>query len=195
MMNNIDTIIENVIQIWFGTETKSFPALLDLGKIRIGGAIISSAQILMFVVCIVIMIIFSLLVYKTKIGKSMRAVSQNMVTAQLMGINVKLIISATFFAGGFMAAVAGTLVGAYYHSVDTTMAFSVGLKTFAAAVLGGVGNLPGAVIGGIIIGVAETMGATYISSTFRDGIPFIILIIVLLFKPTGLLGKKTVEKM
>lgn len=189
------TIIENVIQIWFGTETKRFPALMNLGKIHVGKAIISSAQILMFVVCIVVMLVFSFIVYKTKVGKSMRAVSQNMVTARLMGINVRLIISATFFAGGFMAAVAGTLVGAYYHCVDTTMAASVGLKTFSAAVLGGVGNLPGACIGGFIIGVAETMGATYISSTFRDGIPFIILIAVLLFKPTGIFGKKTVEKM
>ena len=141
------------------------------------------------------MIVFSIIVYRTKIGKSMRAVSQNMVTAQLMGINVKFVISATFMVSGLLAAVAGTLVGTYYQAIDTMMSASVGMKTFAAAVLGGVGSLPGAMVGGLLVGVAESIGASYISSGYRDGIAFAILILVILIKPSGIFGQKMVEKM
>ena len=191
----IATVIENAIQIWIGTETHQFPNFLNFGKFRIGSAIITSTQILVFLISVVLMILFSLLVYRTKIGKSMRAVSQNMVTAQLMGINVKLIISTTFMVSGLLAAVAGTLVGSYYQAIDTLMSSSVGMKTFAAAVLGGVGSLPGAMVGGLLVGVAESIGASYISSGYRDAIAFAILIIVILVKPSGIFGKKIVEKM
>jgi len=191
----ISIIIENIIRVWIGTETKHFPNFLYFGKFHIGNAIVTSTQVFIFLISIFLMGILSLIVYKTKIGKSMRAVSQNPVAAKLMGINVKLVISGTFMMGGFLAAVAGTLISAHYQAVDTLMSSSVGMKTFAAAVLGGVGSLPGAMIGGIFVGVAESIGASYISSGYRDGIAFAILILVLLFKPSGLLGKKVVEKM
>lgn len=139
--------------------------------------------------------ILSLVVYKTKVGKSMRAVSQNAMCSKLMGINVKLVISGTFMLSAILACCSGILVGAYYQNIDTTMGFSVGMKTFAAAVLGGVGSLPGAMLGGIIVGVAETIGASYINSGYRDAISFAILIIVLLVKPSGIFGRTSANKM
>ena len=191
----IATVIDNVIQIFIGTETKAFPNFLNFGKIKVGTIVINFTQILIFLICIVIMAIFSLVVYKTKFGKSMQAVSQNMIAAKLMGIDTKFIISITFIMSGVLAALAGSLVGTYYGAIDTTLGASVGMKTFSAAVLGGVGSLPGAMIGGLIVGLAEALGASYISSGYRDAIAFVILILVLLIKPTGILGKTTVEKM
>ena len=189
------TLVDNGIQIWIGTETRPFPNFLNFGKFYIGTAVISYTQVIIFVLCITLMLLLSFVVYKTKVGKSMRAVAQNETCAKLMGINVRLVISATFTVGAILACVSGILVGAYYQNIDTTMGFSVGMKTFAAAVLGGVGSLPGAMLGGIIVGMAETIGASYISSGYRDAIAFAILIIVLLVKPSGIFGKATSTKM
>ena len=124
----------------------------------------------------------------------MRAVSQNAMCSKLMGINVKLVISGTFMLSAILACCSGILVGAHYQNIDTTMGFSVGMKTFAAAVLGGVGSLPGAMLGGILLGVIENLSKAYISSTLSDAIVFGVLIVVLLVKPTGLLGKAMREK-
>lgn len=191
----ISTVIDNAIQIWFGTETKAFPNFLDFGKFTIGKTVISWTQIIILTVSLLLMIAFSLIVYKTKAGKSMRAVAQNVNAARLMGIDVKLVISATFIVSAILACISGSLVGSYYQTIDTMMGFSVGMKTFAAAVLGGVGSLPGAMLGGLIVGVVETIGASYISSGYRDAIAFLILILVLLIKPSGILGKQKIEKM
>lgn len=191
----IGTFIENAIQVWIGTDTKAFPNFLDLGKIQLGSTVISYTQIIIFAICIVLMLVLSLIVYKTKIGKSMLAVSQNTTCATLMGINVKLVIAGTFVVSAILACVSGVLVGSYYQNIDTTMSFTVGMKTFAAAVLGGVGSLPGAVLGGLIVGLAEAIGASYIHSGYRDAIAFGILIVVLLVKPSGILGKQSVDKM
>lgn len=191
----ISTVIDNAIQIWFGTETKAFPNFLDFGKFTIGKTVISWTQIIILTVSLLLMIVFSLIVYKTKIGKSMRAVAQNVNAARLMGIDVKQVISATFIVSAILACISGSLVGAYYQTIDTMMGFSVGMKTFAAAVLGGVGSLPGAMLGGLIVGIVETIGASYISSGYRDAIAFLILILVLLIKPSGILGKQKIEKM
>lgn len=191
----IGTIIDNSIQIWFGTETKSFPNFLDYGKITVGTTVISWTQIIILMVSFGLMVLFSFIVYKTRMGKNMRAVAQNAWAAKLMGVDVKLIISATFIISACLACVAGVMVGSYYQTIDTTMGFSVGMKTFAAAVLGGVGSLPGAMLGGLIVGIVETIGASYISSGYRDAIAFIILILVLLVKPSGIFGKQKIEKM
>ena len=190
----IATVIDNVIQIFIGTETKAFPNFLNFGKLKVGNLVVNSTQVLIFAICVVIMLAFSLLV-KTKFGKAMQAVSQNIVAAKLMGIDTKFVISATFIMSGVLASLAGSLVGTYYGAIDTTLGASVGMKTFSAAVLGGVGSLPGAMIGGLIVGLAEALGASYISSGYRDAIAFVILIMVLLIKPTGILGKTTIEKM
>lgn len=127
-------------------------------------------------------------------GRAMRSISQNVTAAYLMGVNVNQVISTTFIMSAALAAVSGILVGMYYQAIDVNMSLSVGMKTFAAAVLGGVGVLPGAMIGGLIIGVAESIGASYISSGYRDAIAFAIMIIVLIVRPTGILGKKDLEK-
>lgn len=191
----IGTFIENAIQVWVGTETKHFPSILPTGRIELGNAVLSYTQIFIFIICVILMASTSLIVYKTKIGKSMLAVSQNATCAKLMGINVKLIIAGTFTVAAILACFSGVLVGSYYQNIDTTMSFTVGMKTFAAAVLGGVGSLPGAVIGGIIVGLSEAIGASYISAGYRDAFAFGILIIVLLVKPSGILGKQSIDKM
>ena len=190
----VGTIIDNCVLLFFGSETKPYPNMLDFGRFEVGGAIISWLQIIILIVAVLLMLITSFLVYKTKIGKAMRATAQNADAAKLMGVNVGGVISFTFIVGSALAAVAGTMVGMYYQAIDSTMGFSVGMKTFAAAVLGGVGVLPGAMVGGLAIGVIETIAASYISSGYRDAIAFAILILVLLFKPSGLFGKKQITK-
>ena len=124
----------------------------------------------------------------------MRATEQNTKAASLMGINVNFVISVTFFLTGASAAIAGSLISGYYQLVYPTMGFMAGLNAFAAAILGGIGSLPGAVIGGLVVGVSESLGATFLGSTYRDSIAFIILIIVLIVRPTGLFGKKAITK-
>lgn len=190
----VSQVINNSVLVFFGSETKLFPDVFHLGKITIGGVIITYLQIIILVVALLLMVILSILVYKTKVGKAMQATAQNANAARLMGINVNQIITLTFFIGSMLAAVAGTLVGMYFESVDVAMAGAISMKTFAAAVLGGVGVLPGAMLGGVLLGLVETIVAGYISSGYRDAIAFAILIIVLVFRPAGLLGKKTTTK-
>lgn len=124
----------------------------------------------------------------------MRAISQNPLAAQLVGVNVNAVITMTFIMGSVIAVIAGSMVGMHYRTIDTAMAVSVSSKTMAAAILGGIGYLPGAVVGSLIIGVSETLFSAYISSGYKDAIAFCILIIFILFKPTGLFGKKNVVK-
>jgi branched-chain amino acid transport system permease protein len=131
---------------------------------------------------------------KTKIGTAIRAVSNNMTASSLMGINIDTVISFTFAIGSALAGAAGILYSINYPSIDPLMGLLPGLKAFIAAVLGGIGNFPGAALGGLVIGVVETMTVGYLSPTFRDAVAFAILIIILIFKPTGLLGTKEIEK-
>jgi branched-chain amino acid transport system permease protein len=188
------TIIDNSVMLFFGSETKPYPNMLDFGKIIVGDVIITWTQIIILSVVLLLMIALSLVVNNTKIGKAMRCTAQNTDAARLMGINVNAVISFTFVISSVLAGISGVLVGMYYNSIDSFMGFSVGMKTFASAVLGGVGVLPGAMVGGILVGIIETIGASYISSGYRDAIAFTILILVLLFKPSGLFGKKQVNK-
>ena len=140
------------------------------------------------------MALLTYIVQKTKLCKAMRAASFDTETAQLMGIDSDRVISMTFCIGSALAAAAGVLVGVYYNTIDPLMGIMPGLKAFVAAVLGGIGILPGAVVGGIILGVIEALVAGFLSSTFRDAAAFAILILVLLIKPSGLFGKNTNEK-
>lgn len=188
------TIIDNVVLLFFGSETKPYPNMIDLGRFQLGSVSISSSQVIILIITLVLMLTLSFLIYKTKFGRAMRSTSQNPDAAKLMGVNVNLVISVTWIISSALAAIAGTLVGMYYQTIDINMGFSVGMKTMASAVLGGVGVLPGAMLGGLIVGVIETLGASYISSGYRNAIAFAILILVILFKPTGLLGKAKVSK-
>ncbi len=173
---------------------RTFPALFDNVAINIGSLVINGQQLLILGITCVLMIVLTYIVQRTKMGKAMRAASFDTETAQLMGINADRIISFTFAIGSSLAAVAGVLVGVYYNSIDPLMGIMPGLKAFVAAVLGGIGILPGAVVGGIILGVVEALVSGFISSTFRDAAAFAILILVLLFKPAGIFGKNTQEK-
>ena len=173
---------------------RTFPALFDNVAINIGSLGINGQQLLILGITCVLMIVLTYIVQRTKMGKAMRAASFDTETAQLMGINADRIISFTFAIGSSLAAVAGVLVGVYYNSIDPLMGIMPGLKAFVAAVLGGIGILPGAVVGGIILGVVEALVSGFISSTFRDAAAFAILILVLLFKPAGIFGKNTQEK-
>ena len=173
---------------------RTFPAVFDSVAINIGPLVINGQQMLILGLTCVLMVLLTYIVQKTKIGKAMRAASFDTETAQLMGIDSDRVISITFGIGSALAAVAGVLVGVYYNSIDPLMGIMPGLKAFVAAVLGGIGILPGAVAGGIILGVVEALVSGFLSSTFRDAAAFAILILVLLFKPSGLFGKNTREK-
>ena len=143
-------IIDNTIMLAFGSETKPFPNHFDFGRIEIGSVVISWVQIIILATALTLMLILSFVVYKTKIGKAMRCTSQNAEAARLMGISVNRVIAFTFIISGVLACISGNLVGMYYQTVDITMGASIGMKTFASAILGGVGVLPGAMVGGLV---------------------------------------------
>ncbi len=190
----VSIFLQNMGMLLWGSETKNFPMVLNLGTTNIMGVKISYFQLLIMAVCFILMATLTVIIQKTKMGKAMRATAQNMEAAKLMGIHVDQVISFTFFLGAALAAVAGIMIGMYYQTVDPMMGFMTGLKAFAAAVLGGIGVLPGAVIGGLLIGVIETLSAGYIHGGYRDAIAFAILIAVLMVKPTGLLGRQVQKK-
>jgi branched-chain amino acid transport system permease protein len=178
----------------FGAAPKSFPTLIPAYPIKLGALSLNSNQLVVLAVTLALLLTLRFIVLKTKIGMAMRALAFNPEAAALMGINTDVVISFTFGLGSALAAAAGILFAVNYPAIDPLMGILPGLKAFVAAVLGGIGNLPGAALGGIIIGVTETFVAGYISSTYRDAIAFGILILILLIKPSGLLGKKEIEK-
>ena len=181
--------------MYFVTPTpRTFPNVIDNIAYNIGPFVVNGQQMMIMGITLILMVILTYIVQKTKLGKAMRAASFDVETAQLMGINADRVISYTFCIGSALAAAAGVLVGVYYNSIDPLMGIMPGLKAFVAAVLGGIGILPGAVTGGIILGVIEAMVSGFLSSTFRDAAAFGILILVLLFRPSGLLGKNRREK-
>jgi branched-chain amino acid transport system permease protein len=193
----VSYFLQNMALLIWGANPRVFPSLLK-GKepLRLAGGklIISAESILTIVSIIVIMIVLTLFVNKTKAGKAMRAVSEDNGAAQLMGINVNQSISLTFAIGSALAAVAGVLMCSAYPVLMPTTGAMPGIKAFTAAVFGGIGSIPGAMIGGLILGVIEIFAKSYISTELSDAIVFACLIIVLLVRPTGLLGKKANEK-
>lgn len=192
----VSFIIQNVLSVEyvFGSEKKVFPSLNLFGSIQFGNITIQSSQLIMFVVAVILLCVLTFIVNKTKIGLSMRATEQNPRAAKLMGINVNFVISFTFFLGGASAAIAGALIGGYYQVISPTMGSMIGLKAFAAAVVGGIGVLYGSVVGGLVVGVSECLAAQYIGSNVRDPMAFVILILILIIKPNGLFGKKGITK-
>ncbi|MEG0912533.1 MAG: branched-chain amino acid ABC transporter permease [Oscillospiraceae bacterium] len=192
----VSFIIQNFLSMEniFTSEKKGFPSLNLFSNIQFGTLTIQSSQIIMFVVALILLGILTYLVNKTKIGLAMRATEQNAKAASLMGVNVNFVISFTFFLGGCTAAIAGTLIGGYYQIISPTMGAMIGLKAFAAAVVGGIGILYGSVVGGLVVGVVECIAAQYLGSNVRDPMAFVILILILIIKPNGLFGKKGVSK-
>lgn len=191
----VSYVLEYTTQYFAGSDVKTFPTdLLENTAFSLGGVRITMMQIYIFVITIILMVLLTYIVNKTKMGRAMRAVSVDEDAAKLMGINVDTTISFTFFLGSCLAGVAGVLVGVYYNSINPLMGMTPGLKAFIAAVFGGIGNIPGAMIGGLFIGIAETLVTAYGSSLYKDAIVYVILILVLILKPDGLLGKNVKEK-
>jgi branched-chain amino acid transport system permease protein len=191
----VSLLLENGGQVVFGAEPKFFPELFRKRNIDlIQGASINSADVVVLIIAFLLMIALQLVVYRTKTGRAMRAVSFNLQSAKLMGINTDRIIAFTFALGSALAAAAGVLVAIRIPRIDPLMGIIVGLKAFVAAVLGGIGNIPGAMLGGLLIGITETMVVGYLSPTYKDAVAFAILILILLFRPSGLLGTVAQEK-
>jgi len=178
----------------FGPNFYAFPRPFRVVAIQAWSITFTNLQAIILAVTVACLLALQFVVYRTRVGRGMRAVSYDGVTAGLMGVNVNAVISFTFGLGAALAGVGGVLYGIAYPQINTFMGIMPGLKAFTAAVLGGIGNIPGAVLGALIMGEAETMTAAYLSSTYRDGIAFLLLIGVLLWKPTGILGKPPPEK-
>ena len=190
----VQSIINNGIIVIYSSESKAFTNVLNFGKISFGSVVITWLQVILITVAVVIMLVVTFVVKKTRFGSAMRATAQNPRAARMMGIKVDHVITQTFLISAAISAVSGVMVGLYYQTIETTMATVVGSKAFAAAVLGGIGELHGAVIGGFVIGVLETLVSVYISKGYRDAIAFAVLIIVLIIRPQGIFGKKHIEK-
>ena len=190
----VSYFLEASTQKVMGTGVKTFPQVLANQKIMLGGVMITTQQIAIFVITIVLMLLLQYIVRKTKVGRAMRAVSVDADAARLMGVNVDMTISYTFAIGSALAGAAGVLVGLYYNSINPLMGMLPGVKAFIAAVFGGIGIIPGAMFGGFFIGIVETLVSGYGSSLYKDAGVYIILIIILVVKPAGLLGKNVKEK-
>ncbi len=191
----VSIFLENFGQFLFGAEPKYFPEILPDRAIEgVGELTITVNQVILLVATGVLLVALRFIVMKTRIGTAMRALSFNPTAASLMGINTSVVISFTFALGSALAAAAGILNAINYPSIDPLMGILPGIKAFVAAVLGGIGNIPGAALGGLILGVLETMVVGYISPMYRDAIAFAVLIIILIIKPSGLLGKAEREK-
>ncbi|MCI8274443.1 MAG: branched-chain amino acid ABC transporter permease [Lachnospiraceae bacterium] len=190
----VSYIIQNMMMIIFDSTKKTFPKLFDFGNVVFLGVTLTSTQIAMFLIALAFLVLLTVVVNYTKVGLAMRASRENARAANMMGIDVRGIVTFTFFISGMCAAVAGVLVSGYYQMVYSTMGTEAGLKGFSAAVLGGIGVLHGSVVGGIIIGVAEALAVTYLGGSFRSATAYIVLFIVLLIRPSGLFGKDNIVK-
>lgn len=190
----VSFILQNVVMLVYGPQDKSFPPLVPSQKYFLGNATITLMQLIILTVSVAEMVFLNFFVKKTKLGKAMRATSQDIKMASLVGISPNKVITLAFLLGSVFASTAGILFGLYYNTINFHDGYLAGLKAFAAAVLGGIGNIPGAMLGGILIGLAEGFGAGYLSSEWKNVFAFLILILILIFKPTGLLGERISDR-
>jgi len=198
----VSIVLQNLAMIFWGRQYLSFPPVIEVQVYDVLGATVSNIQILILIVAALTMGGLLLLVNRTRLGRAMRATAQNREVAGLMGVDVNRVIAATFIVGSALAAVAGLLIASYYGIAHYNMGFLLGLKAFSAAVLGGIGNIPGALLGGLLLGVIESLGAGYIGdltggflgSHYQDIFAFLILILVLTFRPSGLLGERVADR-
>lgn len=191
--------LQNLALMIWGGEIQSYPrevlpSVFYSEAIKFGDVVITWIQVFILTITVVFMALLHYIIHRTSVGTAMRAISQDKTTAALMGVNVNRVISFTFAIGSGMGAVAGIMVGLYYNAIFHMMGFVMGVKAFAAAVLGGIGSVPGAMLGGGLLGVAEALGAGYLSSAYRDGISYGVMILIILFKPSGLIGRSTTER-
>ena len=198
----VSIVLQNLAMLVWGRNYHAFPPILPTSDIDIFGATITSLQIAIIAIAALMMAGLIILIHRTRLGRAMRATSENPPIAQLMGVNINQVISLTFIIGSALAAVAGLMVSANYSIAHYYMGFMLGLKAFTAAVLGGIGNIAGAVLGGILLGLIESLGAGYIGdltggflgSHYQDIFAFFVLICVLIFRPSGLIGEKVSER-
>ncbi len=198
----VSIVLQNLAMMIWGKQYTPFPSIFANEPYHIAGAVITPLQVSIIVLAAVIMLGLWLLVQKTKLGRAMRATAQNPSVASLMGVNVNQVIAMTFILGSCLGAVAGIMVAANYGQAHAYMGFLLGLKAFCAAVLGGIGNIAGAVIGGLLLGIIESVGAGYLGdltnnflgSQYQDIFAFLVLILVLVFRPSGLMGEKMAER-
>ena len=190
----VSYLLQNSMIYYLGPEVRAFPSPIPNKIFRVFGLVFNSKQLVVFFTTILVMVILQIIVRHTKMGKAMRAVSVNREAAQLMGINVDRVISFTFALGSGLAGIAGVLVGVYYNSISPMMGVTPGLKAFVAAVVGGIGSIPGAMVGGYLIGILETIVSFLGGSMYKDAAVYALLIVILLVLPSGLFGKRTGEK-
>jgi branched-chain amino acid transport system permease protein len=190
----VSLFLQNGAMLIVGTRPKAFPALIEKHLYHVGGAVFTNLQVLILGCSLGLMLLLDQFVRRTRWGRAMRAVAQDAEVAGFMGVEVNTVVMLTFLIGSVLAAGAGIMVGLYYGIIDFFMGYIAGLKAFTAAVLGGIGNLRGAMLGGLLLGLAESFGAGFIGAQWRDVIAFAVLITVLVFRPGGLLGEQLPEK-
>lgn len=187
-------VLSTAVQLIWGTRSLSMPSFVEKKTLNFGSFIINSMQLWILGVAIVIMVLLTLLINKTKVGMAMRAVALDQPTSSLMGINVDRTITLTFALGSALGAVSGIMMASYYGVIYSTLGSLIGTKGFAAVVLGGAGSIPGAMLGGLIIGVIESIAGALFNAQIKEAAAFVILILVLLFKPSGILGKDVTKE-
>ncbi len=190
----VSYFLENIMSYFFGASARNFPQVIKVHNYHLGGFSVSNVQVLILVTALVLMVALQLIIKQTKMGKAMRAVAVDPDAAELMGINPNHVISFTFALGSALAGAGGVLIGLYYNSIDPLMGMTPGIKAFVAAVVGGIGSIPGASIGGFLIGILETMVQAIGLSAYKDAAVYIVLIIILLVMPSGIFGKRSKEK-
>jgi branched-chain amino acid transport system permease protein len=190
----VSLFLQNAAMLIVGTRPRPFPGLLEKQLYHVGGAVFTNLQVMILGASLGLMFLLDQFVRRTRWGRAMRAVAQDAEVAGFMGVEVNTVVMLTFLIGSVLAAGAGVMVGVYYGIVDFFMSYIAGLKAFTAAVLGGIGNLRGAMLGGLLLGLAESFGAGFIGAEWRDVIAFAVLITVLVFRPGGLLGEQLPEK-
>ncbi len=190
----VSFFLQNAVMLIFGPADKSFPQLLAVKNYSYGAVTISNLQILIMLVSVVLMVVLHVFIKYTRTGKAMRALADDREAASLVGINADQVISIAFLIGSALAGAGGVMFGMYYNTINFHDGYLAGLKAFTAAVFGGIGNIPGAMVGGVLLGVLEGLGAGYLSSEWKNVFAFFILILILLFRPSGILGSRVVKK-
>ena len=189
-------VFQNAVMLIYGARVYVYPEnLIPTLTFNIFGLNVPVMRVIVIVSSLVLMLALYAFINRTRMGTAIRAVAIDQGAARLMGINVDRVISLVFFIGAGLGGVAGVMVGTYYGQIDFTMGWSYGLKAFTAAILGGIGNIPGAMIGGLLLGVIEALGASYLAMAWKDAIAFLVLILILIIRPTGLLGERVADKL
>ncbi|MDR1124938.1 MAG: branched-chain amino acid ABC transporter permease [Deltaproteobacteria bacterium] len=187
--------LQNAIMLFYGPNYETYPDLLSVtASLTLFGVSIPVMRLVMFLASVLLMLVLYLFINRTRTGTAIRAVAADQGAARLMGIDVNRIIALVFMIGPALGGAAGVLLGLYYGNISFNMGTMYGLKAFIAAIIGGIGNIPGAMLGGLLLGVLEALGAAYISPVWKDAIAFLVLILILIFRPTGLLGERVAEK-